>query len=145
MVQPKSRRIVTEAALGLLIDSPVANVAALPAANSGNRGVIRFVLAENEPYYSNGTAWSSIAQGAQGVPGPSGAGVPAGGAAFQMIRKNSAGTTTEWVSPTKTLVGLGSVDNTADLDKPVSTATQTALDGKITEDPADPGFYLIGG
>jgi hypothetical protein len=27
-------------------------------------------------------------------------------------------------------VGLGSVDNTSDLDKPVSTATQTALDGK---------------
>lgn len=27
-------------------------------------------------------------------------------------------------------VGLGKVDNTADLDKPISTATQTALDGK---------------
>ena len=27
-------------------------------------------------------------------------------------------------------VGLGNVDNTADLDKPISTATQTALDGK---------------
>ena len=28
------------------------------------------------------------------------------------------------------MVGLGSVDNTADLAKPVSTATQTALDAK---------------
>lgn len=28
-------------------------------------------------------------------------------------------------------VGLGNVDNTADADKPVSTATQTALDGKL--------------
>ena len=28
----------------------------------------------------------------------------------------------------KTMVGLGNVDNTSDLDKPVSTATQTALD-----------------
>ena len=27
-------------------------------------------------------------------------------------------------------VGLGNVDNTADIDKPISTATQTALDGK---------------
>lgn len=27
-------------------------------------------------------------------------------------------------------VGLGNVDNTSDLDKPISTATQTALDGK---------------
>ncbi|MFM7980608.1 MAG: hypothetical protein ACKPKO_14945, partial [Candidatus Fonsibacter sp.] len=31
---------------------------------------------------------------------------------------------------TKGLIGLGSVDNAADLDKPISTATQTALDGK---------------
>ena len=28
-------------------------------------------------------------------------------------------------------VGLGNVDNTADVDKPISTATQTALNGKI--------------
>jgi hypothetical protein len=32
---------------------------------------------------------------------------------------------------TKTMVGLGSVDNTTDADKPVSTATQTALDLKL--------------
>ena len=32
---------------------------------------------------------------------------------------------------TKTMVGLGSVDNTADSAKPVSTATQTALDLKL--------------
>lgn len=31
---------------------------------------------------------------------------------------------------TKSQVGLGNVDNTADLDKPISTATQAALDGK---------------
>jgi len=31
---------------------------------------------------------------------------------------------------TKTMVGLGSVDNTADSAKPISSATQTALDGK---------------
>lgn len=31
---------------------------------------------------------------------------------------------------TKTMVGLGSVDNTSDASKPVSTAQQTALDGK---------------
>jgi len=32
---------------------------------------------------------------------------------------------------TKSMVGLGSVDNTADTAKPVSTATQTALDAKL--------------
>jgi hypothetical protein len=32
---------------------------------------------------------------------------------------------------TKTMVGLGNVDNTTDLLKPISTATQTALDAKL--------------
>ena len=32
----------------------------------------------------------------------------------------------------KTMVGLGNVDNTSDADKPVSTATQTALDAKLS-------------
>lgn len=35
---------------------------------------------------------------------------------------------------TKEQVGLGSVDNTSDLDKPISTATQTALDDKVNVD-----------
>lgn len=35
------------------------------------------------------------------------------------------------VTVTKADVGLGSADNTADADKPISTATQTALDGKV--------------
>lgn len=33
---------------------------------------------------------------------------------------------------TKAQVGLGSVDNTADASKPISTATQSALDGKVS-------------
>lgn len=36
-------------------------------------------------------------------------------------------------------VGLGSVDNTSDANKPVSTATQTALDGKVDENSAITG------
>jgi hypothetical protein len=35
---------------------------------------------------------------------------------------------TDYVSPND--IGLGNVDNTSDLDKPISTATQTALDDK---------------
>ena len=35
-------------------------------------------------------------------------------------------------SVTKAQVGLGNVDNTSDLDKPISTATQAALDGKMS-------------
>lgn len=33
---------------------------------------------------------------------------------------------------TKDSIGLGDVDNTSDMDKPVSTATATALSGKMT-------------
>lgn len=36
-------------------------------------------------------------------------------------------------SVTKAQVGLGNADNTSDLDKPISTATQAALDGKISK------------
>lgn len=37
-------------------------------------------------------------------------------------------------SVTKTQVGLGNVDNTSDANKPISTATQSALDAKISSD-----------
>ena len=36
--------------------------------------------------------------------------------------------------PTKASLGLGNVDNTSDLDKPISTATQTALDTKVDKE-----------
>lgn len=39
-----------------------------------------------------------------------------------------------YVSLDKNSVGLGNVDNTADLDKPISTATQNALDGKVDKE-----------
>lgn len=38
---------------------------------------------------------------------------------------------------TKAEVGLGEVDNTSDLDKPISTATQDALDGKVDNSELD--------
>lgn len=44
--------------------------------------------------------------------------------------------TTLTVSVDKTSVGLANVDNTTDLNKPVSTATQTALDLKLTKGQA---------
>ena len=51
---------------------------------------------------------------------------------------------------TQDQVGLGNVDNTSDLDKPISTATQIALDGKlepgdnISELVNDVGYITIG-
>lgn len=47
---------------------------------------------------------------------------------------------------TKSAVGLGSVDNTADADKPVSTAVQSALDAKVpTSRTITAGTGLSGG
>lgn len=43
---------------------------------------------------------------------------------------------------TKAQVGLGSVDNTSDADKPVSTATQTALDGKANKNTYSVANYV---
>jgi hypothetical protein len=46
-------------------------------------------------------------------------------------------TNTRWENTTsanaKTVLGINNVDNTSDLNKPISTATQTALDGKVSD------------
>jgi hypothetical protein len=48
-----------------------------------------------------------------------------------------AGNTSNPHSVTKAQVGLGNVDNTADVDKPISTATQNALDAKADTSALD--------
>jgi len=69
------------------------------------------------------------------------------GTAGQILKVNAGATAPEWGAPpasgvtsvagrtgdvtlAKADVGLGNVDNTSDANKPISTATQTALDGK---------------
>ena len=44
---------------------------------------------------------------------------------------------------TKAQIGLGNVDNTSDLAKPVSTAVQTALDGKASATHNHDGVYAL--
>ena len=46
-------------------------------------------------------------------------------------------------SVTKAQVGLGNCDNTSDADKPISTATQTALDGKADKTTTVNGHALL--
>lgn len=58
-------------------------------------------------------------------------GIASGGTVNQVLRKVSSNPyDTGWVTLDKTYIGLGNVDNTSDASKPVSTATQTALDLK---------------
>ena len=60
-----------------------------------------------------------------------------GGAYTELAKKVDTTTTVNGhalsgdVTVTASDVGLGNVDNTSDLNKPISTATQTALDGKV--------------
>lgn len=66
--------------------------------------------------------------GTQGVPGE---GVAPGGTANQALTKiDGTNYNTQWSTIDKAFVGLGNVDNTSDLNKPISTATQTALNAK---------------
>ncbi len=68
-----------------------------------------------------------------GLAGPAGEGVPTGGTTGQWLKKiGSANFASAWATLTKSDIGLGSVDNTSDLNKPISTATQAALDLKVT-------------
>lgn len=70
-------------------------------------------------------------QGSQGIQGIPGIGIAAGGSIGQVLVKTSATDyITGWLILDKTAVGLSSVDNTTDLLKPISTATQTALNLK---------------
>jgi hypothetical protein len=52
------------------------------------------------------------------------------GNGLKLMRVNLAADGFEFFTPTKGTVGLSNVDDTADLNKPISTATQAALDGK---------------
>lgn len=59
------------------------------------------------------------------------AGVPVAGATNQVLGKSgSADYAAAWQTLTPSRVGLNNVDNTADVNKPISTATQNALDVK---------------
>jgi hypothetical protein len=56
--------------------------------------------------------------------------------------KNDGAGVLSYSTPTKSDVGLGNVDNTSDANKPISTATQTALDAK---QPLDSDLTTIAG
>lgn len=71
-------------------------------------------------------AWTALPYG-----GTSGAGVPTGGTANQaLVKIDGIDYHTQWSTIDKTFVGLGAVDNTSDINKPVSTA-QAAADSAV--------------
>jgi hypothetical protein len=114
---------------------------------------------------ATGATGPAGADGAAGATGAAGPGVPTGGTTGQILYKTSAtdyatnwtsgGSTGNvlkrgsfnsltWGSVTKSDIGLSSVDNTSDLGKPISTATQTALDDKIGLSPGTSHVLMPG-
>jgi hypothetical protein len=108
-----------------------ASLAAFPA--TGTAGVIYVALDTNRTYRWGGTIYVEISPS----PGSTDA-VPEGSVNLYFTNARAAAaspvqsvnTKTGVVTVTKADVGLGNVDNTSDLNKPISTATQAALDNK---------------
>lgn len=94
------------------------------------------------PKGDTGATGATGAQGPQGVQGATGAdgvGVPTGGTTGQYLNKASnTNHDTQWSTLSKSSVGLSNVDNTSDANKPVSTATQAALDTKAASSHTHP-------
>ncbi len=124
--------------------------------DKGDTGDIGITITGPTPPANTSALWADTSETGTAV-------VPLGGTTGQVLAKSSGDDyDTEWATPvtssdlalkanlanptftgtvsgiTKTMVGLGSVDNTADTAKPVSTAQQTALDLKAPK--ADPTF-----
>lgn len=104
-----ANRLIPSAFLPSYVDDVLEwdNLAAFPA--TGERGKIYVALDTNKQYRWSGSAYVQITSGAV----------------------DSVNGKTGIVQIVKADVGLGNVDNTSDANKPVSTATQTALDAKL--------------
>ena len=110
------------------------NIGALPA--TGSVGIIYVTLDDNKIYRWSGTAYTVISDTiALGETSATAYRGDRGKIAYdhsQIITGNPHGTT-------KSDVGLSNVDNTSDANKPVSTATQTALNLKVDANTAITG------
>lgn len=95
----------------------------------------RIVTAAPSVFVLSGTAYGPAGvKGDTGAQGERGAGVPANGTAGQaLVKASDTSDDTEWHTLVKDDVGLGDVDDTSDLNKPISTAAQTALDAKAAK------------
>lgn len=127
---------------GILLLGAVALVGDLPSSN--NTAGDAYMVGTNL-YVWSGSAWVNTGD-IKGDTGAAGPGVPSGGTSSQsLIKLTNTSYDTGWATLDKTYVGLDNVDNTADIDKPLSTATTAALGSRVamTGIPVDSsGAYL---
>lgn len=123
---------VPAAQLPSFVDDVVeaANFAALPV--TGEAGKIYVTLDDNKTYRWGGSAYAEISASlALGETSTTAYRGDRGKTAFDHSQLTSGNPH----AVSKTDVGLGNADNTSDANKPVSTATQAALDAKAPKTP----------
>ena len=101
-------------------------------ATPNNGDLVPLIVDNGDGTYDNALMTYESIKGAPGTNGTNGQGVIPGGTTYQVLAKTS-GTdyATQWKTIDKTAVGLPNVDNTTDLAKPVSTATQSAINAAV--------------
>ena len=109
----------------------VANYASLPSEDSAQASKIYVTLDTNLTYRWGGTEYVEISKSLALGETASTAYAGDKGAANATAIATHTGNTNNPHGVTKSQVGLGNVDNTSDLNKPVSTATQTELNKKV--------------
>lgn len=115
----------------------VASQAAMLALTQADQGDVAirtdlnktFILSNNSPTVLS--SWKELLTPTDAVSSVNGRVGAVVGLAEQSSLTAHTSNTSNPHSVTKSQVGLGAVDNTTDLNKPVSTATQTALDTKV--------------
>jgi len=96
------------------------------APNDGD--LIPTLVDNGDGTYENTLMEYSSLKGTPGSNGTNGQGVPIGGTVGQVLAKTSSTDyATTWQTLNKTSMGLDNVDNTSDLNKPVSTAVADAI------------------
>jgi hypothetical protein len=109
--------------------------------NDGTNGLSAYQVAVINGFSGSEPQWLLSLIGPQGDPGNDGSDAAVTNTNVNTAISADTGATKTALSLVKGDVGLSNVDNTSDVNKPVSTATQTALDGKASTGHNHAGIY----